>query len=1128
MEHEMQTDLVDMMESDSEAGFRLHELQVYNWGTFNEHVWTISPQGHNALLTGDIGSGKSTLVDALTTLLVPHHRITYNKAAGAEGKERTLYSYVRGEYKNEQDDNTQMVKAVALRGESNYSVLLGYFFNQGYKKGITLAQVFWLKEGQRNPERFFIVAEDKLSIAKHFSGFGGDIATLKKRLKQHSAIELFEHFKEYATCFRRRFGIQNEQALDLFYQTVSMKSVGNLTEFVRLHMLEKTQVEERISELCNNFENLNRAHESVLKARAQIESLKPMLLCGVEYQSLQKENADFRLMREAMAPYFAHLKQGLLEAYLEKLALNKVKADARLNTTLNKVKLLRDDEHAIRMNIHQNGGDRLEQLALEITRLSADRERKSDRAGLYKKISDALGFPMAKDCDSFHHNRQKASLLQEQQDKEREALHHQQIDLRLMLKQLEEEDQSIEQEVNSLKKRKNNIPYNILAVRSKMLQALNVSEDKLPFVGELIQIDEKETAWSGAIERLLHNFGLSILVPESLYSQVSHYVEQTNLKERIVYFRVGTSERALQHHDAIRKDSILKKLKVKPESYFYDWLMAELSVRFNYVCAESILDFQREPKAITKNGQIKAGGQRHEKDDRHDINDRSRFILGWSNEEKIRALNEKRTALQLQGNVPIQQLQALDKQLKSLVVQRDACRDLLGILDFDEINWVSVVALIDACQKEQADIAARSNILSVLKEQLEQIQTVIIEQEQKAGRDHSELGRLTQQIEDSQVMLDQTQELIAKADASARALFFPKLEALRLLKLGDKDIALDQIEKKQSELRGMLQSQIDAIDRKLARLGPDILQQMHQFKASYPLETSEIDANLDALHEYQQILKDLEGEDLPRHESRFKALLNEGTINSIALLQNQLNKERGDIQDKIAHINHSLKDIHYNDGTYITLVMDQNQDVDIRNFQQDLILCLSDTMNQNELYSENKFLQVKALISRFVGREGFSEVDKRWMQKVTDVRNWFNFSASERFFHDHKEKEHYSDSAGKSGGQKEKLAYTVLASALAYQFGLEWGAVKSHSFRFVVIDEAFGRGSDESTRYGLTLFKKLNLQLLIVTPLQKIHIIEHYVRSIHFVHNVEGRDSRVRNLSIKEYQQEKARFVETV
>jgi hypothetical protein len=119
--------------------------------------------------------------------------------------------------------------------------------------------------------------------------------------------------------------------------------------------------------------------------------------------------------------------------------------------------------------------------------------------------------------------------------------------------------------------------------------------------------------------------------------------------------------------------------------------------------------------------------------------------------------------------------------------------------------------------------------------------------------------------------------------------------------------------------------------------------------------------------------------------------------------------------------------------------------------------------------------------------------------------------------------EHYSDSGGKSGGQKEKLAYTILAASLAYQFGLEWGAVRSRSFRFVVIDEAFGRGSDESAQYGLKLFQQLNLQLLIVTPLQKIHIIEPFVSSVGFVHNEGGRASKLRNLSIEEYRAEPSR-----
>ncbi|MDN5871174.1 MAG: hypothetical protein L0H73_10720 [Nitrococcus sp.] len=199
-------------------------------------------------------------------------------------------------------------------------------------------------------------------------------------------------------------------------------------------------------------------------------------------------------------------------------------------------------------------------------------------------------------------------------------------------------------------------------------------------------------------------------------------------------------------------------------------------------------------------------------------------------------------------------------------------------------------------------------------------------------------------------------------------------------------------------------------------------------------------------------------------------------------------------------------------------------DPEIRDFQHELRACTEGALtgSEQEQYSEAKFLQVKRIIERFQGREGSSELDRRWTRKVTDVRNWFTFSASERWREDASEYEHYTDSGGKSGGQKEKLAYTVLAASLAYQFGLEWGETRSRSFRFVVIDEAFGRGSDESARYGLELFRRLNLQLLIVTPLQKIHIIEPYVASVGFVHNEDGRDSMLRSLTIEEYRAEKA------
>ncbi|WP_233517692.1 SbcC/MukB-like Walker B domain-containing protein [Geodermatophilus marinus] len=194
--------------------------------------------------------------------------------------------------------------------------------------------------------------------------------------------------------------------------------------------------------------------------------------------------------------------------------------------------------------------------------------------------------------------------------------------------------------------------------------------------------------------------------------------------------------------------------------------------------------------------------------------------------------------------------------------------------------------------------------------------------------------------------------------------------------------------------------------------------------------------------------------------------------------------------------------------------------MEVRTFLADLRACTDDALDGGDAdgaYSERKFHQVRALVERFRGRDGSTEADRIWTQRVTDVRNWVVFTAVERWRDTDEEHETYTDSGGKSGGQKEKLAYTVLAASLAYQFKLSWGADRAKAFQMAVIDEAFGRGSDESTRYALALFRRLGLQLIVVTPLQIIHVIEHAVVAVGFVDNPTGAGSRMHTLTIQEY-----------
>ncbi len=1112
----------DFSDDDTLTGFRLERFELFNWGTFDRHVWRIEPAGRNSLLTGDIGSGKSTLVDALTTLLVPHNRIVYNKAAGAEGRERSLYSYIRGEYKSEQDIFTQNAKAVALRDQGNYTVLLAWFRNRGFDQGATLAQVFWLREGQRNPERFFVFAEQLLTIAEHFSGFGGDILDLKKRLRRRPRVAVLDNFKEYAGRFRHLFGIQHQKALDLFYQTVSMKSVGNLTDFVRQHMLEQSDTDERIGALRRAFDNLNQAHGAVLKAKAQIERLTPLMEDGRRHQEISQEIETLTACREALAPWFAGEKAALTEALIERLQAEIDQLTRRIKKLQGEIVAFRLKADSLKAGIEDSGGSRLRAIDQEIARLEPERQRRQLVDGRYQGFLKRLDLPPAQTEERFHANRQRAEAILGRLAEESLRLDREKTDLAVELRTLKEQGDRLEQELVSLRGRKSNIPLQQLEMRRLLAEDLEVEEEALPFAGELLQVKGSEQRWEGAIERLLHNFGLSLLVPESQYERVSYYVERTRLKGRLVYYRTRP-ERGRPPRPA--PNALCRKLRIRSESPFYEWLESWLARHFDHICCEEMETFRRLPKAITHHGQIKSGGRRHEKDDRHRLEDRSRYVLGWSNEEKIQALAAEQDRLAERMIRLAAGINDLSSQLSAIEKHRDSARDLLNIDIFDEIRWQKTAREIQSLQDEKRRIEESSDRLKDLRTQLRMVEGAV---EKKALKERGlieERGNRNARLQTAREGLEAALQLASTLDPEQRERLLPRLEALREAALEKPRLTLQNLVSSEQSLRGHIQRLLNSEAKRLERISTALVVAMQRYKTDFPAETQEVDAAVEALPEYGAMLQLLEQEDLPRHEARFREMLKEETIQGVAMFQAQLEREQREIEQKIDIINRSLQEIEYNPGSYITLIKDPTRDLEIRDFREQLRQVLSDALDEAELYSEGKFLQVKKIIDRFNGREGLVDQDRRWTRKVTDVRNWFNFSASERYLADGEEKEFYSDTAGKSGGQKEKLAYTILASALAYQFGLEWGHAQSRSFRFVVIDEAFGRGSDESTRYALELFRKLNLQLLIVTPLQKIHVIEEYINAVHFVHNDGGHNSILRNLTVEEYQQQKQQFL---
>ncbi|MFT4087533.1 MAG: SbcC/MukB-like Walker B domain-containing protein, partial [Gordonia sp. (in: high G+C Gram-positive bacteria)] len=326
----------------------------------------------------------------------------------------------------------------------------------------------------------------------------------------------------------------------------------------------------------------------------------------------------------------------------------------------------------------------------------------------------------------------------------------------------------------------------------------------------------------------------------------------------------------------------------------------------------------------------------------------------------------------------------------------------------------------------------------------------------------------------------------------------------------------------ESVLTDVLVKRIERLGKELGGHGQRLAQFMGEVLRRWPELRADMDAAVESRGDFTAFAEQIATDDLPRFEIEFKDQLNKGAIQELAGFNNWLARQAAAIDERIDRINEALGAVPFNPGRYIRLEKEPTSNREVADFRADLRKLTDDALAADgDQYSEQRFLDVKRIIERFRGRDGHTDADKLWTRRVTDVRNWFVFSASERDTETGEEWEHYSDSDGKSGGQKEKLAYTILAASLAYQFGLEWGAEKSKDFRFAVIDEAFGRGSEDSARYALDLFAKLGLQVLVVTPLQKIHVIEPYVQAIGFVQNPAGRSSYLATMTIEEYRSQR-------
>lgn len=1124
MEHQMNL----FNTTPEKSGYRLQYMEILNWGTFNEVIYRISPQGNNSLLTGANASGKSTLVDALLTLLVPMKRNRfYNQSSGVEKKgARTEESYVLGCHGTQQEEGATASTTMKLRDRSTRSVLLASFRN-AEGKNITLFQIRYFS-GQEL-KAVYGISRMALKIKEDFAEF--DVrGEWRKRLDRKynpktgkRVIDFYNGPSEYGAQICERFHMRSGNALTLFNQIVGVKVLDDLDFFIRTHMLDEKPAEEKYNALYSNFQNLMGAKNNIDKAKEQIKMLEPIDEVARKLQHIEQEVKELEHSKETAAYWFAARTVMLAEEQKSSNQAEQRKKEDKLGSLNTQTEEVQQQIVKLKVAIENDEvSKQIADLTQRIESLSIEREKRSEKAQAYNALAKTLNLSLNPSKEDFDKNRATAEAENQERLLELSRLteeHRKQ-------KNTEEEiSLQIQEDINriqELEKNKNNISGRVSEIRNEILQAVGATSTEIPFIGELIRLKEGEWEWEASIERILHNFALRLIVPEKYYRAVNRYVNENNLNGRIVYQRYQdfVSIKEMEERE-LEENHLLGKIEFKPDNQYVDWIENEIYHRYNYACVDSLEEFNYyDEKAVTREGLIKSVGNKHEKDDRKEIRSRDNYVLGWENKDKIASLRQKVREAQNEQKSTQEKIHATEKKQRECNLRISHLDDLMKRFDeFERIDWISCAQTIQTYEEQKKKLEAADNKAKVLREQLEEW-----EKKEKTLKDETDSIKL--QIHDLKKEQEELTELYRTNLDSLQQMgivnvdYFeqqhPELLEIPLKKLGSKRSEFQQTinqnlgkkKNRKNDLKLKANDLINAFKRPAKEL-TDKYKDWNSDVSSLPSPE-----NIELIEEYQLYYNRLVEEDLISYQRAFNEYLQENIYTNVNLYKLFFDQWETDICKAIGQLNESLKDIVFNkdQGTYIQLTAIRKSGAEAKDFQR-LLLEANPNLHEVNTTIDGRQRHFEEHIEPFM--EKLQE--ESWRSKVTDVRTWFTYRAEEFYLENGQRCKTYESMGQLSGGEKAQLTYTILGSAIAYQFGFTKTGLET-SFRFIAIDEAFKAQDEDKARYLLDLCRQLHLQLLMVTPSDNIHIVEDSISYVHYVER-KGNASVLYNMPIVEYQE---------
>lgn len=1063
--------------SDEASSHVLTDLDVYCWGPFGgRHAAHMDLAG--TAIIGPTGSGKTTLIDALMTLLVANPR--YNLAStGGHESDRDLVSYVRGVSGagNDSNDNAHVgrpgavVSAIAARlSDGQSTVRIGaVFWFEGTSSALADLKRRWLFCLGDTPDL------DTWLEAQRDGGARG----LKELERQLPGVKVYEAKQAYLSRLRSHFDV-GESAFSLLNRAAGLKQLNSIDEVFRELVLDDRTGFDGARSVTEEFDVLMGIRGELETARRQRDTLLPVERSWADYQAVSAEHQAQQELQQLLPTWYAGRRLEMWNRRAQALQLRHHALAEQHQQAEEAATAARQEELLLQTAYLQCGGAALEGLRERIQNQQGLTSQRRAQAALYQKLGNGLQLAPLLDRPSWEANRQ---ALEQRHDEYNGVLEGERTvawDAGSRWQALHAEQQHLNTELAHARSRtSSNVPVAQQMFRGQLAAHLGVDESELPFVAEQVQLRSEYSAWRGAIERALGSERLRLLVAPDLFGQALAWVNGRNNKLHVRLLDAAQPGAGTTFFD----DGFARRLEFKPGPH-REALKALVGARDRH-CVDDAAALRRTAHAMTIEGSFSNGAGRFDKQDQKALD--QDWMTGFNNRDRVRHLEQALSVADLAASEAETEKQRAEQQV-------NATSKSLGLLErlrdmtFEEIDLPSAEQALQRLESQLEDMLSPDSEATRARTLLEAAQTATRQALDHNASVRADMDVVSRDSADTQRLIQITQaELLTPLDSVqlARATSGfpdPLTDDPQMLAEQERSAGLRlavDVKRSSDRLRGVSQT---------------LLRELAAAKASDTGSLSEAGVSIDDVPVYCARLKVLNEEALPEKLARFLDYLNQSTDQGVTQLLSQIDIEVQQIEERIAELNTTLRRVDFQQDRYLQLDPQRVEHESLRSLQKARQQLRSAQLKDDQGESHYHALwQVVALL-----RDAAERRKTQGALALLDPRYRLRFAVLVVERGTDRVIEKRTSSQGGSGGEKEIIASYVLTASLSYALCPQ--GRDRPLFGTIVLDEAFSKSSHAVAGRIVRALHEFGLHALFVTPNKELRLLREHTRSAIVVH----------------------------